>query len=55
MYPVNDIVCNLIQTQFSRWKDYDKRDVLYWGGPLILSIYQEKEKIKRAVNRTESN
>ena len=47
MYSVNDIVCNLIQTPFSRLKDDDKRDVLNWGQPTdIIDISRKRENKK---------
>ena len=46
MNPINDIVCNLLETPFSRWtdEDEDKRDVLLHGLPTgILNIDFKKE------------
>lgn len=44
MNPINDIVCNLLETPFSRWTDEDKRDVLLHGRPTgILNIDFKKE------------
>lgn len=48
MYPVNDIVCNLLQTPFNRWKDDDKRDVLFCGRPTEALAITAKKEIKKA-------
>ena len=40
MNPINDIVCSLFETPFSRWKDDDKRNVFTIGqsiSPLNLN------------------
>lgn len=47
MFPANDIVCNLLQTPFNRWKEADKRDVLNHGRPKdSLEIVAKKENKK---------
>lgn len=39
MNPMNDVICNLLETPFSRWKDDDRRDVLSCGTPVpVLNI-----------------
>lgn len=44
MNPINDIICSLIETPFSRWKEEDKRDILRTGRPTFdLSISAKKE------------
>jgi hypothetical protein len=44
MNPINEIVCNLLETPFNRWTDEDKRDVLLHGRPTgILNIDFKKE------------
>lgn len=45
MYPLNDNICNILETPFSRWKDDDKRDVLICGRPTeSLAISAKKKK-----------
>ena len=49
MYPLNDIVCSLLQTPFSRWTEDDKRDVLIAGKPMPdLDISAKKVERKGA-------
>ncbi|KAJ8977129.1 hypothetical protein NQ317_011665 [Molorchus minor] len=44
MNPATDIVCNLLERPFYRWKDEDKKKVLLQGRPTaVLSIFARKE------------
>lgn len=49
MYPLNDIICNILRTSFSRWKDDDKRDVLICGRP-TESLAISAKKGRKALN-----
>ena len=45
MNPENDVVCSLLETPFSRWREEDKRDLLVYNRPtphLSLSIKNKK-------------
>ena len=44
MNPINDIVCSLLETQFTTWKDGDKRDILTIGQPTTSLNLNIKEK-----------
>ena len=47
MNPVNDVICNLLETPFSRWGNEDKRDVIMEGRPTgTLPISAKKENKK---------
>lgn len=49
MYPLNDSVCNLLETPFNRWKDEDKKDLLNFERPTgSLTICAKKEIKKRS-------
>lgn len=48
MNPVNDIVCNLLETPFRRWTDEDKRDVLLQGRPTMILNIDLKKEIKKS-------
>lgn len=44
MNPINDLVCNLLETPFRRWTEEDKRDVLLQGRPTsVINIGVKKE------------
>lgn len=47
MNPINDVVCNLIQTPFSHWKDDDKKDLLQCGRPTHLLSVQVRKDVKK--------
>lgn len=54
MNPINDIVCNLLETPFNRWCDDDKRDVFeHQGRPtpvLKISVRKEVKKTGKSYN-----
>lgn len=44
MFPINDVVCNLLETPFNRWKDEDKKGLLIIGRPIkSLKLCIKKE------------
>lgn len=46
MNPENDVVCNLLETPFSRWREEDKRDLLVFNRPtprLSVSVRKQKK------------
>lgn len=46
--PVSDIVCSLLETPFSRWKDEDKKDLLITGRPTSVLTLSAKKDIKKS-------
>ena len=46
-YPINDVVCNLLQTRFSQWKDDDQKDLLEYGRPTISLIVDVRKEVKQ--------
>lgn len=58
MYPENDVVCNLLETPFSRWKDEDKKDLLTSGRPTVpldFCFLKSVKKIEKSYKITFKN
>mgnify|MGYP000368457028 CR=1 FL=1 len=52
MNPVYDVVCVLLETPFSRWKDEDKKEVLNCGLPTESLQICGKKQLHIQVNAT---
>lgn len=48
MNPIYDIICTILQTPFSRWRDEDKRDVLLQGRPAVVLKFCVKKELRKS-------